>query len=376
MTPVLELKDLHVTLRQHRRATELVKGVSFAVGPGECLGILGESGSGKSMSMKAAMGLLDKGFSVSGTATFQGEALLEKSGEELRRLRGGRVGIVLQNPMTCFDPLYRVGDQIAESFAAHNSWSGEEIRRRSLELLEKMRIRSPEEVLEKYPHQLSGGMLQRIMIEYLRDRASLEELLLACADKLANMRSIKADYMVLGDKVWDRFHRGKEQQSWYYSSLIDVFDGLSDYEMYWEISNLYTDVFVSYYLGGELGDRIYQSSGIETYCYTEEECRWTPVSTRAWKKLEPKLKVISKKEAIALEDAWRDQYPSLMCLVRHRHDTDVIVDCAKRLLDEGKDPSWFEGMWDNMGGGIPADTLRALECAFVALYTRNRGLSR
>ena len=93
-----------------------------------------------------------------------GEALLEKSGEELRRLRGGRVGIVLQNPMTCFDPLYRVGDQIAESFAAHNSWSGEEIRRRSLELLEKMRIRSPEEVLEKYPHQLSGGMLQRIMI--------------------------------------------------------------------------------------------------------------------------------------------------------------------------------------------------------------------
>ena len=89
MTPVLELKDLHVTLRQHRRATELVKGGSFAVGPGECLGILGESGSGKSMSMKAAMGLLDKGFSVSGTATFQGEALLEKSGEELRRLRGG-----------------------------------------------------------------------------------------------------------------------------------------------------------------------------------------------------------------------------------------------------------------------------------------------
>ena len=87
----------------------------------------------------------------------------------------------------------------------------------------------------------------------MRDRASLEELLLACADKLANMRSIKADYMVLGDKVWDRFHRGKEQQSWYYSSLIDVFDGLSDYEMYWEISNLYTDVFVSYYLGRRTG---------------------------------------------------------------------------------------------------------------------------
>ena len=72
MTPVLELKDLHVTLRQHRRTTELVKGISFAVEPGECLGILGESGSGKSMSMKAAMGLLDEGFSVSGAAMFQG----------------------------------------------------------------------------------------------------------------------------------------------------------------------------------------------------------------------------------------------------------------------------------------------------------------
>ena len=164
MTPVFELKDLHVTLRQHRHAKELVKGVSFAVEPGECLGILGESGSGKSMSMKAAMGLLDKGFSVSGAAMFQGEPLLEKTGEELRRLRGGKVGVVLQNPMTCFDPLYRIGAQIAETFAAHNNWDGDEIRCRSLELLEKMRIRSPEEVLQKYPHQLSGGMLQRIMI--------------------------------------------------------------------------------------------------------------------------------------------------------------------------------------------------------------------
>ena len=164
MTPVFELKDLHVTLRQHRHAKELVKGVSFAVEPGECLGILGESGSGKSMSTNPAMGLLDKGFSVSGAAMFQGEPLLEKTGEELRRLRGGKVGVVLQNPMTCFDPLYRIGAQIAETFAAHNNWDGDEIRCRSLELLEKMRIRNPEEVLEKYPHQLSGGMLQRIMI--------------------------------------------------------------------------------------------------------------------------------------------------------------------------------------------------------------------
>ena len=165
MTPVLELQDLHVLLCTHRhQGVELVKGVSFSVYPGECLGILGESGSGKSMSMKAAMGLLDHSFHVLGSAKFQGEELLGRSDEELRRLRGGQVGIILQNPMTCFDPLYRIGAQIAETFAAHNDWSKADIRQRALEMLEKMRIRNPEEVLEKYPHQLSGGMLQRIMI--------------------------------------------------------------------------------------------------------------------------------------------------------------------------------------------------------------------
>lgn len=164
MNPVFELNDLHVSLQSHHKEIELVRGVSFAVAPGECLGILGESGSGKSMSMKAAMGLLGHNFRVKGSAQFQGEELLGKSAEELRRLRGGKVGIILQNPMTCFDPLYRIGQQIAETFSAHNNWTAEEIRVRSLELLEKMRIRNPEEVLEKYPHQLSGGMLQRIMI--------------------------------------------------------------------------------------------------------------------------------------------------------------------------------------------------------------------
>ena len=119
MTPVLELQDLHVLLCTHRhQGVELVKGVSFSVYPGECLGILGESGSGKSMSMKAAMGLLDHSFHVLGSAKFQGEELLGRSDEELRRLRGGQVGIILQNPMTCFDPLYRIGAQIAETFAA------------------------------------------------------------------------------------------------------------------------------------------------------------------------------------------------------------------------------------------------------------------
>lgn len=164
MTPVFELNHLQVSLRGKKRNTDLVKGVSFSVKQGECLGILGESGSGKSMSIKAAMGILDKNFVVSGSAKFQGDELVGKNAEQLRRLRGGQVGIVLQNPMTCFDPLYRIGNQIAETFAAHQKWDDGEIKERSIEMLDKMQIRNPEEALEKYPHQLSGGMLQRIMI--------------------------------------------------------------------------------------------------------------------------------------------------------------------------------------------------------------------
>lgn len=164
MTPVFELNHLQVSLRGKKQNMDLVKGVSFSVKQGECLGILGESGSGKSMSIKAAMGLLDKNFAVSGSAKFQGEELIGKCAEELRRLRGGQIGVVLQNPMTSFDPLYRIGSQIAETFATHQKWDAREIKEKSIEMLYKMQIRNPEEALEKYPHQLSGGMLQRIMI--------------------------------------------------------------------------------------------------------------------------------------------------------------------------------------------------------------------
>lgn len=164
MSAILKVENLNVTLRHRRVSKKLVEDVSFEVHPGECLGILGESGSGKSMTVKSVLGLLDKNFQVSGSAIFDGQDLLKETKEELRRLRGSRITMVLQNPMTCFDPLYRIGNQMAETFATHTSWNAQEIRTRSLEILEQMRIRNGEEVLEKYPHQLSGGMLQRIMI--------------------------------------------------------------------------------------------------------------------------------------------------------------------------------------------------------------------
>ena len=164
MSAILKVENLNVTLRHRRVSKKLVEDVSFEVHPGECLGILGESGSGKSMTVKSVLGLLDKNFQVSGSAIFDGQDLLKETKEELRRLRGSRITMVLQNPMTCFDPLYRIGNQMAETIATHTSWNVQEIRSRCLEILDQMRIRNGEEVLEKYPHQLSGGMRQRIMI--------------------------------------------------------------------------------------------------------------------------------------------------------------------------------------------------------------------
>ena len=161
---VLDVQDLYVTFHQDKKSAELVKGVSFSVAPGECLGILGESGSGKSMTAKAMLGLLDRSFEVRGKVFFQGESLLEKDADALRRLRGSRICMVLQNPMSCFDPLYRIGAQMAETFQEHTDWSSAEIRAKSIEVLKLMKIRDPEDVLRKYPHQMSGGMLQRVMI--------------------------------------------------------------------------------------------------------------------------------------------------------------------------------------------------------------------
>ena len=162
--PVLEVRGLSVELREGKKQRTIVKDVSFSVSPGECLGILGESGSGKSMTVKSVLGLLDRQFHAVGEAWFGERELLSEGAEKLRSIRGKEITMVLQNPMTCFDPLFRIGAQMEETFRAHTSLSRGEIRQKSIELLDQMQIQNPEEVLEKYPHQLSGGMLQRIMI--------------------------------------------------------------------------------------------------------------------------------------------------------------------------------------------------------------------
>ncbi len=164
MSTVLEVSKLSVTLEKGKYEKNILDNIDFSVHQGKCLGILGESGSGKSMTAKAILGLLPREFVVSGKAMYQGKDLLGQSKETLRQMRGKEITMVLQNPMTCFDPLYRVGYQLAETMRVHTDWSKEEIRSRLVQILQDMKIRDGGEVLEKYPHQLSGGMLQRIMI--------------------------------------------------------------------------------------------------------------------------------------------------------------------------------------------------------------------
>lgn len=151
MSAILKVENLNVTLTYRKTSKKLVENVNFEVHPGECLGILGESGSGKSMTVKSILGLLDKNFHVSGSAVFDGHDLLKESKEELRRLRGSRITMVLQNPMTCFDPLYRIGNQMAETFATHTTWNAQEIRSHCLKILNQMQILNGEEVLENTP---------------------------------------------------------------------------------------------------------------------------------------------------------------------------------------------------------------------------------
>ncbi len=167
---VLQVENLTVRYKNRKRITTLVDDLSFHVDRGECLGILGESGSGKSMSSKAIMGILPpRQFDVTGSARFHTGSeeptdLLRIKKEERRAVRGRKITMILQNPMACFDPLFPMGTQMAETVRENTETPVKEIRGLCQQVLKDMQIRSPEEVLLKYPHQLSGGMLQRIMI--------------------------------------------------------------------------------------------------------------------------------------------------------------------------------------------------------------------
>ncbi|MDC7239747.1 MAG: ABC transporter ATP-binding protein [Spirochaetales bacterium] len=160
-----DLSVENLSIRCRRNGRIIVRDLSFSVASGECLGILGESGSGKSMSCRALLGLLDKReFEVEGRACYKGEDLLSLGKGELRRIRGRKISMVLQNPMSCFDPMHRMGDQVRETLRENSDIPAADLKNHAVKLLEQVGLNTPEEILRKYPCQLSGGMLQRVMI--------------------------------------------------------------------------------------------------------------------------------------------------------------------------------------------------------------------
>ncbi len=164
--PVLRIDDLALATRNRNdEEVLLVDGVSLDVAPGEALGIIGESGSGKSLLVRSVTGLLPKGVFVrGGSITFDGTSISDASDDQLRRLRGSQVGMVFQDSIGSLDPLFKVGSQLVEAIRAHRQLSKRAARREALELLEDVGITEPEHRLNAYPHELSGGIAQRVAI--------------------------------------------------------------------------------------------------------------------------------------------------------------------------------------------------------------------
>lgn len=164
---VLRVTDLRVELRVEKGTFAAVDGVSFTLGRGETLGVVGESGCGKSMTALAVMGLLPKpiGKIVQGSIALDGFGDLTRLSErDMMKVRGNRISMIFQEPMTSLNPVLTVGFQISEAIRAHRDLGRQEARRRAVEMLEMVGIPVPEKRYESYPHQLSGGMRQRVMI--------------------------------------------------------------------------------------------------------------------------------------------------------------------------------------------------------------------
>jgi ABC-type dipeptide/oligopeptide/nickel transport system ATPase component len=163
--PLLDVQHLSVVFEGQRTPVTAVNDVSFQIAPGETLGVVGESGSGKSVTALAILRLLQPPGRIAGGAVlFEGRDLLALPEREMRRVRGARISLIFQEPMTALNPVLRVGDQIAEALTVHGLATGAEARGRAVELLEAVHIADAARRARDYPHQLSGGMRQRVMI--------------------------------------------------------------------------------------------------------------------------------------------------------------------------------------------------------------------
>ena len=162
--PLLEIRDLSISYPAEQGEIVAVRQVDLDLAPGECLGVVGESGSGKTQLLLAAMGLSAAGATARGSLRFRGQQLLHRPAHELNRLRGRHIGMVFQDPMTALNPYMRVGRQITEGLRAHRDVTGTEASRRVVQLLESLHLPDAAHRMQQYPHELSGGMRQRITI--------------------------------------------------------------------------------------------------------------------------------------------------------------------------------------------------------------------
>ncbi len=161
---LLDVENLTVAFPTEDGVVQAVRGVTYQLRRGEALGIVGESGSGKSVSSMAVMGLLPKSARITGSVRFRGEQLLGKSDNQYSAIRGNKIAMIFQDPLTSLNPVYTIGYQIAEAVLAHNDISKREARDRAIELLKVVGIPFPEQRIENYPHEMSGGMRQRVVI--------------------------------------------------------------------------------------------------------------------------------------------------------------------------------------------------------------------
>ncbi len=163
--PLLEVRNLRVEFAGRRSTLVAIDDISFDIAPGEILGVVGESGAGKSLTGAAIIGLLDPpGRVAGGEIRFDGRRIDNLSYDEMRKMRGRSIGAIFQDPLTSLDPLYTVGQQLIETIQTHLKLNGAEARRRAVRLLQETGIPAAEERLDQYPHQFSGGMRQRVVI--------------------------------------------------------------------------------------------------------------------------------------------------------------------------------------------------------------------
>ncbi|MFC0192960.1 ABC transporter ATP-binding protein [Aureimonas pseudogalii] len=197
---LLDVRGLRIVLRQRDRDVVAVSNVDLEVGRGEILGLVGESGSGKSLSMLAALGLLPRSAKVDGSVRLAGQELIGLRERDMRRIRGKRIGMIFQDPMTALDPVMTVGAQIVETIRLHEpDLSRRAARRRAVDLLGQVAIASPEQRLDQYPHEFSGGMRQRVVIAMAI--ANDPELLIADEPTTALDVTIQAQIVELLDRL-------------------------------------------------------------------------------------------------------------------------------------------------------------------------------